>query len=82
VFVHGLHGHRMKTWTKDNVYWPKDLLSKEDELSHVRVLTFGYDANVVGARPSQNTLFEQSLNLLNELSRERRRDGAVSLPVP
>jgi hypothetical protein len=49
VFVHGLCGHCTKTWTKDNVCWPKDLLSKEEALSHTRVLTFGYDAYVVNA---------------------------------
>ncbi|KAF8233511.1 hypothetical protein L208DRAFT_1266288, partial [Tricholoma matsutake] len=47
VLVHGLRGHRTKTWTKDNVCWPRDLLSKEETLSHIRVLTFGYDANVI-----------------------------------
>jgi hypothetical protein len=58
------------------VCWPRDLLSKEEALSHTRVLAFGYDANVVnvGGHASLNSLFQHSINLLNDLSRERRRD--------
>jgi hypothetical protein len=80
VFVHGLRGHLTRTWTKDGVCWPKELLSKEEALSHIRVLSFGYDANVVNliGRISLNSLFDHSINLLNELARERRAD-AVSL---
>jgi hypothetical protein len=77
VFVHGLCGHRKNTWAKDGVCWPEELLPKEPALSRVRILTFGYDANVVGpmGRASLNSLFEHSLSLLNELSRERGRDA-------
>jgi len=44
-------------------------------MSHVRVLAFGYDANVVQVtgRASLNSLFEHSLNLLNELLWKRRK---------
>lgn len=82
VFVHGLGGHRMKTWTKDGVYWPHDLLSQEEALSHTRVLAFGYDANIFDPKGSAslNSLFEHSINLLNELARERKQD-AVSLAI-
>jgi hypothetical protein len=80
VFVHGLCGHWRKTWTKDGVCWPKELLSKEDKLSHTRVLTFGYDANVINimGQVSLNSLFDHSINLLHDLNRERKRD-VVSL---
>jgi hypothetical protein len=79
VFVHGLRGHWQKTWTKDNVYWPKELLSKEETLAHIRVLTFGYDADVINVmgQVSLNSLFDHSINLLHELDRNRR--DAVSL---
>ena len=86
VFVHGLRGHRVETWTKDGICWPKDLLSKEEALSHTRILAFGYDANIVnvGGHASLNSLFKHSINLLNDLSRERRRDSvsAVRFPGP
>jgi hypothetical protein len=79
VFVHGLRGHRRHTWTKDDVCWPQELLSKESAMSQTRILTFGYDANVIGltGSASLNSLFEHSINLLNELSRKRK--DAVSL---
>jgi hypothetical protein len=53
-----------------------ELLSQEESLSHVRVLSFGYDANVVAfeGRTSLNSLYEHSISLLNELSRERKQD--------
>jgi hypothetical protein len=70
----------VKTWTKDGVCWPKDLLSKEETLSHTRILTFGYDANIVNA--SLNTLFEHSINLLNDLSQERKRDLVSLVRAP
>jgi protein SERAC1 len=77
VFVHGLRGHRRKAWTKNNVCWPEELLSKEEALSHIRILMFGYDAQVISliGRASMNNLFEHSINLLNELSRERTQDA-------
>jgi hypothetical protein len=81
VFVHGLHGHRKKTWTKDNVCWPGDLLSKEISFSHIRVLTFGYDANVINTNGSVslNSLFDHSLDLLQDLSRVRRHDAVSTI---
>ena len=82
VFVHGLLGHRTETWTKDGVCWPRDLLSTEETLSHIRVLTFGYDANVVhlNGPASLNSLLGHSISLLSELARERRK-AAVSDPI-
>ena len=72
VFIHGLCGHRRDTWTKDRICWPKDLLPKED-VSNVRILTFGYDSRIVefGGHASFNTLFKHSIGLLNGLRRER-----------
>src|SRR5262245_11491686 len=77
VFVHGLCGHSTKTWTKDDICWPKELLSREESLSHARILTYGYDANIVDTtgRASLNSLFQHSMNLLLDLSRERKQDA-------
>jgi hypothetical protein len=41
VLVHGLNGDRIKTWSKDNVCWPRDLL-KED-LPNARILSVCVD---------------------------------------
>ena len=37
VFVHGLHGDRIKTWSKDKVCWPRDLLKQD--LPNARILS-------------------------------------------
>ncbi|KAI9898909.1 hypothetical protein N3K66_005370 [Trichothecium roseum] len=51
VFVHGLHGDRVGTWTykeqdndPDPIFWPRDLLP--DVCPNARVLSFGYNARV------------------------------------
>ncbi|RSM09324.1 hypothetical protein CEP52_004134 [Fusarium oligoseptatum] len=44
VFVHGLFGNRLNTWTKHSVLWPKQILS--EDLPKARIFTFGYDADV------------------------------------
>ena len=74
IFVHGLRGHRLNSWTKQGICWPKDLLPREPALSNVRILSFGYDSRVVdfGGHPSLNSLFNHSISLLNGLCRERR----------
>ena len=48
VFVHGLNGHPYHTWAthKPETFWPADLLPSALEEQHVRILTYGYDANV------------------------------------
>jgi hypothetical protein len=48
VFVHGLNGHPYNTWsTKEPpVFWPADLLPSLLEPCKVRILTYGYNANV------------------------------------
>ena len=48
VFVHGLNGHPHHTWAthKPEIFWPCDLLPSALEDQHVRILTYGYDANV------------------------------------
>lgn len=65
VFVHGLTGDRVSTWTVkpkndgDSVFWPLDLLPKS--ISNARIMSFGYDADVVNFwKPaSQNRIFDQ-----------------------
>jgi hypothetical protein len=69
--------HRRDTWTSNGICWPEALLPKEEALSQVHILTFGYDANVVdnAGCASLDTLFEHSMNLTGDLSRERRQDA-------
>src|SRR5436190_24204483 len=45
VFVHGLGGHSVRTWTHtDSTFWPM-WLPQERDIGNVRIMTFGYNAN-------------------------------------
>lgn len=72
VAVHGLNGHRDKTWTADNgCYWLKDLL--QESLPNIRVLTWGYDADTHGARTlSQAFLHDHGQALVHDLVMQRK----------
>ena len=73
VFVHGLRGDAIDTWSKGTVCWPRDLL--KEEIPNVRVITWGYDSTIANLKTfsSQNSIFGHSENLLLDLARQRRR---------
>ncbi|KAK1772209.1 hypothetical protein QBC33DRAFT_520561 [Phialemonium atrogriseum] len=76
VFVHGLTGHRERTWTAQSGcgLWPQTLLPKE--IPSARILTYGYDANVVKmwSWVSSNNLADHAKNLLSALATCRNTD--------
>jgi hypothetical protein len=71
--VHGLNGHREKSWTDDKsgILWLRDLLPLQ--LPNARVLTFGYDADTLKLTPgvSQLGLNDHTASLVAELLRVR-----------
>jgi hypothetical protein len=72
IAVHGLNGHREKSWTDDKsgVLWLRDLLPSR--LPNVRVLTFGYDVDTLKlSGVSQLSLNHQAAFLAEELLRFR-----------
>ncbi|KAI4638544.1 hypothetical protein J4E93_010099 [Alternaria ventricosa] len=78
VFVHGLTGNRETTWTyKKAIFWPKDLLAKD--LDHVRIFTFGYDADVVKLLTiaGGNTVRDHGKSLAQDLSLRRAETNTV-----
>lgn len=81
VFVHGLNGHREKTWSHSSILWPKDLLPQD--LPNARIITWGYNANVapISGLSSQNSLHGHARNLLLHLERLREEDYERSRPV-
>ena len=49
VFVHSFPGGSRSTWSHTDdiaTFWPREWLPHESGLSHVRIHTFGYDANL------------------------------------
>jgi hypothetical protein len=48
VLIHGLNGHPQHSWAApgSGLYWPKDLLPQYTSKERVRILTYGYNADV------------------------------------
>ena len=74
VFVHGLGGHMYRTWSKDEIFWPKDLLG--GDVQNIRVITFGYSSSVSGRswQVSQDQIRDHARALLGDLRRYRKQD--------
>jgi len=84
VFVHGLTGHREKTWTADGTSggpWPRTLLPRK--IPNARILTFGYDARVTDLRGvvSNNRVGNHARNLLAALATHREDDSTNDRPI-
>jgi pimeloyl-ACP methyl ester carboxylesterase len=75
VFVHGLTGNAYNTWLEEDsqVHWPSQLL--REDLQDARILSFGYDANVVHwfSAASVNRIGNHAEALLGALVRRRER---------
>ncbi|KFX87806.1 hypothetical protein V490_08006 [Pseudogymnoascus sp. VKM F-3557] len=72
VFVHGLTGNRVGTWTHNNgAFWP-DLLAQD--INTARIMTFGYDADVVKlfSTAGGNNLRNHGKSLAFKVSDRRR----------
>jgi protein SERAC1 len=69
IFVHGLMGDAFKTWGKDGVLWPKQLVGPA--LPNARIITYGYDADVfrLFSTVSTNTIFTHSRGLIKAIHR-------------
>ena len=77
VFVHGLGGHWYNTWSKNGVFWPRDLLSKN--IQNVWIIVFGYDSDVVKifGRVSRNHIRDHARTLVADLWRCRKKGDEV-----
>ncbi|RAK97066.1 uncharacterized protein BO80DRAFT_448750 [Aspergillus ibericus CBS 121593] len=82
VFVHGLRGHREKTWTKDGHLWPKEYLPTDIE--NCRLMSFGYDSNVIHssqAEITQGSLTSDARCLCALLKDERSTPESETRPL-
>ncbi|KAF8507943.1 hypothetical protein BU17DRAFT_57063, partial [Hysterangium stoloniferum] len=72
VAIHGLDGHREKSFTTpDGVFWLCDFLP--ESIPNARILTYGYDARTSGENRSQQNLYQLSTDFLASLSNFRNR---------
>ncbi|KAL2121800.1 hypothetical protein VTJ04DRAFT_2255 [Mycothermus thermophilus] len=87
-FIHGLNGHRERTWSAVNQHgdqppepWPKTLLP--EQLPRARILAYGYDAYVIAPEgPSASVnLLDHAKKFLNRLSNKRQQNNESSRPI-
>ncbi|KAL6720813.1 hypothetical protein ACLMJK_002738 [Lecanora helva] len=77
VLVHGLTGHTYDTWLhkESGVHWPSQLL--RHDIPHSRILSFGYDADVVnilgGGPASKSRLSNHAESLVGNLVWKREQ---------
>jgi hypothetical protein len=65
VFVHGLSGHPVGSWTASNgKCWPRDFLGAD--FPNTRIVTFGYEARL-DADTSTSQLSDFGHSLLDQL---------------
>jgi hypothetical protein len=73
--VHGLNGHPHRTWTstRTGAFWPVDLLPEVLDQSRVRILTYGYNANVTSFTDgaSKDRILNHSETLAAQLAANR-----------
>ena len=80
VLVHGINGHPKATWTASNgVFWPSELLPKTLKDAKVRVLVYGWNADVYtdgrASTASSDMIHEHAQTILTTLSTERSDQG-------
>ncbi|KAL2815023.1 hypothetical protein BJX63DRAFT_431122 [Aspergillus granulosus] len=85
VFVHGLNGHPHRTWTstKTGAFWPVDLLPEVLDQSRVRILTYGYNANVTSFTDgaSKDRILNHSETLAAKLAANRTIKKCSERPI-
>ena len=85
VFVHGLNGDPHNTWTSENtkIFWPAHILPPILEDEKVRVLVYGYDADVTSFTDgaSRDKIHNHAEHLVAELSANRRIRKALERPI-
>ncbi|KAJ0426152.1 hypothetical protein BJY00DRAFT_323622 [Aspergillus carlsbadensis] len=85
VFVHGLNGHPHRTWTstRTGAFWPVDLLPEVLEQSRVRILTYGYNANVTSFTDgaSKDRILNHSETLAAQLAANRTIKHCSERPI-
>ena len=77
VFVHGLGGASSKTWCKNYdqiLCWPREWLPEDLGPGKVRVLTFGYNAEVASKSKTKVNISDFAKGLLAAMKYEKDRE--------
>jgi hypothetical protein len=76
VFVHGLGGHPISTWSKQGsgTNWVTDFLPKDPFFEYTRILSFGYNSHFREARAARNVP-KFARDLLRELHYRHKASG-------
>lgn len=78
IFVHGLGGASVRSWCKGyhrNLCWPKFWLPEDLGLENVRVLTFGYNAEVLSKTKTKANISDFAKGLLAAM--KYQKNGAM-----
>ncbi|KAF8530241.1 hypothetical protein BU17DRAFT_60003 [Hysterangium stoloniferum] len=79
VAIHGLDGHREKSWTADNEkLWLRDFLPQA--IPGARILSYGYDAYTENSLCEQ-TLYGHAQDFLARLGMSRETDDTKKRPI-
>ncbi|KAJ4509984.1 hypothetical protein HRR83_007625 [Exophiala dermatitidis] len=84
IAIHGVNGHREKTWTHENgTFWLRDLLAKEPSFSRTRIMTYGYNSRTHARNgvASLQTLPGYSQDFLQHLADQREGEGIIRRPI-
>ncbi|VUC28138.1 unnamed protein product [Clonostachys rosea] len=84
IFVHGLKGDSIKTWTRNGdlkTYWPQAWLPMEDGLKNTEIFTFGYDSNWTSSRPSFLNVHDFGQSLLEEMRNAPQLRNNTQRPI-
>ncbi|PTB65337.1 hypothetical protein BBK36DRAFT_1204982, partial [Trichoderma citrinoviride] len=88
IFIHGLGGGSIKTWCGSSSgsappsCWPRDWLPADAEFEHVRIHTFGYEADWRERTPSILSVHDFAQSLLGEMMNHqliKRSDAGIVL---
>jgi predicted alpha/beta hydrolase family esterase len=77
IFIHGLNGHRSRTWTNSSREFWLPWLGKH--LPDARVSTYGYNANIIFS--SRDPLDLRASEFLEDLLRCRLDNGVAEKPI-
>lgn len=70
IFIHGLGGHSILSWCyrrNPEYFWPKLWLPTTTGLEQALVMSFGYDASILGWKPSLSGVSDFARALLMEI---------------